>query len=223
MSNISINLPTQNLIFHTVFGRRVNGVLARSYATAIRNKLGVSVKLVIDDHAYALQYPLYHNLDIDSLIQLVGSDNVRELVSEAVLNSQYIWRIFRHVANRAFMILRYYKGKKTRLWRQQINAENIFRVVRDIRGFPLVDEAVREIIEDKMDVIRAYKVLKDIEEGRRRWIILPEFDIPSPFAEGVLLRGMQDVVLMEDRVKVLQRFYEDLKEKLGVMHDKIIQ
>lgn len=212
---------TKYLIFHTVFGRRVNGVLARSLATAVKNKLGISVKVVIDDHAFALAYPLNYDLDIRSLLNYLGSKNVRMLVSEAVLNSQYIWRIFRHVANRAFMILRYYKGKKTRLWRQQLNAENIFRVVRGIEGFPLVEEAVREIIEDKMDVVRAEMVLRDIEEGRRRWLLLPEYTLPSPFAEGVLLRGTQDIVLMEDRVKILQRFYETLKSKLGVVHDKI--
>jgi len=209
------------IIFHTVFGRRVNSVLARAYAYAAREYLGVSVKILIDDHAFALEYPVSYNLDIIKLLESVNSGNIRELVSKAVLNSQYIWRIFRHVANRAFMILRYYKGKKTRLWRQQINSENIFRVVRNIRGFPLVDEAIREIIEDKMDVNRAINVLKEVEDGRRRWIVLPESDIISPFAHGVLLRGMHDVVLMEDRVKVLQNFYEKLRSRLGVKYAKI--
>jgi len=211
------------IIFHTVFGRRVNGALARAFANATRKSLGVSVRVIIDDHGFALQYPIWYKLDVNDILNLINSSNVRDWVADAVLNSQYIWRIFRHVANRAFMILRYYKGKKTKLWRQQLNSENIFRVVRNIEGFPLVEEAVREIIEDKMDVNRVIKVLKDIEEGRRRWVILPESRMSSPFAQGMLLRGMQDVVLMEDRVKVLQRFYNKLMEKLGVEYDKVIR
>jgi ATP-dependent Lhr-like helicase len=112
------------------------------------------------------------------------------------------------------MILSYYKGRKTSLRRQQINSEIIYNAVKDIEGFPLVEEAVREIIEDKMDVIRAEMVLRDIGMGRRRWIVLREYDIPSPFAHGVLLRGMQDAVLMEDRVKILQSLYNKIMGRI---------
>ena len=203
------------VIFHTVFGRRVNSVLARAYAYLIRNKLGVSVKVLISDHSFALGFPLRYSLDVNEILKLLDSSNIREVISEAVLSSQYIRRIFRHVANRGFMILRYYKGKKTRLSRQQVSSEKIFEFVRGIREFPLLKESIREVIEDKMDVQNAIRVLEDIERGKRKWIVLRDSDVPSPFAYGVLLRGMEDVVLMEDRVKVLQEFYNRLMVRLG--------
>ncbi len=202
------------IIFHTVFGRRVNNVLARAYAYIARELTSSSIRILVDDNSFVLTVPLRVDLDIKLLLDKVGSKNLRPLVSEAVKNSQLIWRIFRHVANRAYMILSYYKGRKTSLTRQQLNSEIIYNAVRDIPGFPLVEEAVREIIEDKMDVIRAETVLKDVEEGRRRWILLNEYDLPSPFAHGVLLRGMQDAVLMEDRVKVLQSLYNRIRERI---------
>jgi len=209
------------LIFHTVFGRRVNSVLARAYAYILRNRLGISIKVLIGDHSFALGCPLRYNFDVESLLKYLDKDNIRNIISEAVLNSQYIRRIFRHVANRGFMILRYYKGGKTRLSRQQISSEKIFDFVRNIDDFPLIKESVREVIEDKMDVYNAINVLRDIESGKRRWIILKESSIPSPFAYGVLLRGMEDVVLMEDRVKVLQEFYNKLTVWLGGDEDKV--
>ncbi len=210
------------IIFHTVFGRRVNSVLARAYAYAIREELGISVKILIGDHAFALGIPIRYDLDIYKILSMVSSGNVRDIISNAVLSSQYIRRIFRHVANRGFMILRYYKGKKTRLSRQQISSEKIFEFTRRIRDFPLIKEAVREVIEDKMDVLNAVKVLRDVEEGRRRWVILGENDLASPFAYGVLLKGMEDVVLMEDRVKILQEFYNRLMIRLSGDEDKAI-
>ncbi len=219
---LDFNEGVRYLIFHTVFGRRVNSVLARAYAYLIRNKLGVSVKVLISDHSFALGFPVRYELDVKEVLNLLDSSNLRDVISNAVLSSQYIRRIFRHVANRGFMILRYYKGKKTRLSRQQISSEKIFEHVRSIEDFPLLKEAVREVIEDKMDVNNAIKVLKDIESGLRRWIILGESDVPSPFAHGVLLRGMEDVVLMEDRVKVLQEFYNRLMVKLGGNEDKAL-
>ncbi len=211
---IVYNERMRYIIFHTVFGRRVNNVLARAYAYVARDITGTSIRMQVDDNSFVLMIPLRVELDIQSLLEKVKSKNLRSLVSEAVKNSQLIWRIFRHVANRAFMILSHYKGRKTSLTRQQINSEIIYNAVRDIPGFPLVEEAIREIIEDKMDVIRAEAVLRDVEEGRRRWIVLREYDLPSPFAHGVLLRGMQDAVLMEDRVKVLQNLYNRIRERI---------
>ena len=203
------------IIFHTVFGRRANNALARAYAYVARNLIGYTVRVLVDDHGFALITPSYVDLDINELLSSLNSSNIRDVLSKAVKNSQYIWRIFRHVANRALMILNYYKGKKTSLSRQQINSEAIYAAFRDRDDFPLIIEAVREIIEDKMDVNSAERVLRDIEEGRRRWIVLPEYDVPSPFSHGLLLRGMQDAVLMEDRVKILQSLYNKIMGRVG--------
>ncbi|PCN50324.1 ATP-dependent helicase [Candidatus Geothermarchaeota archaeon ex4572_27] len=199
-------------VFHTVFGRRVNSVLARAIAHVIGREEGINVRVIIDDHGFALHLP--YPVDIERYLRMVNSRNLRKEISEAVLNTQYIWRIFRHVATRALMVLRYYKGKKTRVHRQQLNSEMLFSVVREMRDFPLLKEAIREVIEDKMDVVRAEIVLRDVEEGRRRWVVLPESDIPSPFAQGPVLRGMKDAVLMSDRVRLMQRLYEALKRRL---------
>ncbi len=199
-------------VFHTVFGRRVNNVLAKALANIIRKIEGVSVRVIVDDHGFVIQVP--YRIDIERYLRELKPETIRDEVSEAVLNSQYIWRIFRHVANRGLMILRYYKGKKTRVNRQQLNSEMLFKVVKDMRDFPLVKEAVREIIEDKMDVKRAEKVLREIATGKRKWIILPLSDTPSPFAHGPVLRGMKDAVLMEDRVRLLQKLYDIISAKV---------
>ena len=201
-----------NYVFHTVFGRRVNNVLARALAHIISKNEGIDIRIIVDDHGFVLHLP--YKIDIRRYVKSLTSKSLRREISDAVLNTQYIWRIFRHVATRAFMILRYYRGKKTRVHKQQMSSETLFRVVRDMKDFPLLKEAIREIIEDKMDVIRAEKILKDIENGKRKWVFLPESDIPSPFAHGPVLRGMKDAVLMEDRVKIMQRLYEQLSLKV---------
>ncbi len=205
------------LIFHGVFGRRANSVLARAYALQAREILHTTVKVLIDDHAFGIAYPrrLSRGDEVDKILSSVDSNNLRELVTESVLSSHYIRRIFRHVANRGLMILRYYKGKKTRLTKQQLSSEAIFDFIKSLKDFPLLKEAVREVIEDKMDVASAEKVLKDVEAGRRRFIVAREYDLPSPFAHNLILRAMEDVVLMEDRVKILQRFYNQVLVRIG--------
>ncbi len=213
-----LDTNTLDFIFHTVFGRRVNNVLARAYAFEAREQIGSSVRILVDDHSFILITPRSKKLNIYELLESVKKDNLRIIISEAVKNSQLIWRIFRHVANRSLMILSYYKGRKTSLLKQQLNSEMLYNVLRNIERFPIVEEAIREVIEDKMDVIRAEVILGDIENKSRRWVIIPEYDLPSPFAHGALLRGMQDVVLMEDRVKILQSLYDKIISRVGVKH-----
>ncbi len=206
-------------IFHTVFGRRANNALARAFAYLARNMVNYSIRVLVDDHGFALILPSYLNLNLDDLLSSLRSSNIRGVLKEAIKNSQYIWRIFRHVANRGLMILNYYKGRKTSISRQQLNSEAIYSAFRDRDDFPLIMEAIREIMEDKMDVLNAEKVLKDIEVGFRRWVVLPEYDVPSPFSHGLLLRGMQDAVLMEDRVKILQNLYKKIMLRVGMRSD----
>lgn len=203
-----------NLVFHTLFGRRVNNVLSRSLAHVFGKELGVSIKLIVDDNGFVLIIPSKRRIEVLRCLRKLRSRNIREEIEEAVMNTQYVWRTFRHCAARSFMVLRRYKGHKIRVSRQQLNAETLFRVCSKIPGFPIVEEAVREIVEDKMDVKNAERILGDIERGERRWILLPKYDLPSPFAHRLLLRGMQDVVLMEDRKHLLRDLYEQVLERI---------
>ena len=208
-----------NYIFHTVFGRRVNNVLSRALANLLRKKIKVSVKLMVDDNGFVITLPRYVKVDIKEALNRLSSENVREEIEEAVINSQFVWRSFRHCATRGLMILRRYLGHEVRVTRQQTNAESLFKICSQIPDFPLVKEAVREIVEDKMDVNNAVRVLKDIHEGKRRWILLPKCDLPSPFAHGLISRGMADVVLMEDRVRLLRNLRELVLKRIGSINE----
>ena len=139
----------------------------------------------------------------------------REEIEEAVLHTQMAWRVFRHVATRGLMILRRYLGREVSINRQQTNAETLFRICLGVKGHPLVKETVREIIEDKMDVKNATHVINDICSGRRKVVVLPPYDIPSPFAHGLITRGMSDVILMEDRTRVLRKLHELVLARLS--------
>ncbi len=202
------------LVFHTVFGRRVNNVLSRALANLLRKEVRASIKLIIDDNGFALTVPRRRALDVPDLLERLRSEVLRREAEEAVMNTQYVWRTFRHCAARSFMILRRYKGHKIRVARQQTNAETLFKLCSKIPNFPIVEEAVREIVEDKMDVKNAQGVLREIEMGKRKWILLPRYDLPSPFAHRLLLRGMQDVVLIEDRKLLLRNLYEQVLERI---------
>ncbi len=208
----------QNLIFLFLFGRRVNDALSRAYAWVASKEMGVNVGLTVTDHGFMLTIPRRKKVDVYWLISRVSSSNLKEILSRAIRNTEMFKRRFRHVAARSFMVLRNYKGHEIRVKRQMRNAESLLRVVSDLDDFPVVKETEREIMEDVMDVENALTVLRMIERGELE-VTPVRTPVPSPLAHGIYLSGLSDVILMEDRLKLLEYLYrrvvEDADDKMG--------
>lgn len=221
----------QNIVFHTLFGRRVNDALSRAFAYALTKKIERSVKVSISDNGFILTIPpeileqkfysLFeikkmskNRIDPKELVKLVNSKNFEELLIKSLENTELIKRKFRHVASRSLMILRNYKGHEISVERQQMSAERLIKIVKRIKGFPVLEETYREILEDFMDFENAKKILEKIESGEIEYEFLPMLDVPSPFAHNLFAISESDVVLMEDRRKLLMKLHEKIVKKL---------
>ncbi|MEM0442125.1 MAG: ATP-dependent helicase [Candidatus Nitrosocaldus sp.] len=212
-----------NLIFHCVFGRRVNDALARAYAYAARVMMRRNVAVTVSDSAFMLTLGEYTSgedgEDIISLanriIASVNSSNIRSLLLNAIKSTEMVRTRFRHCATRSLMVLRNYKGYEVTVARQQTNAEILMRLCERLDGFPVLEETYREVMEDLMDVNRAEQVLRDVEEGRRRFIIFNARDVPSPFSHMLIVSGYSDVVLMEDRKEMLEALHEMVMKRIS--------
>jgi ATP-dependent Lhr-like helicase len=200
----------QNFIFHAVFGRRVNEALSRIYAYLIMKHAKRSVSVTVTDSGFILTVPGYIPLDIKRILEMVSKENARRLLIEAIKNTELVRRRFRHCATRSLMILRNYKGHEITVNRQQISSQTLMSLVEDLADFPVLSETYREIIEDLMDVENATKIIEDVESGVRRFIILKQYDLPSPFSHDMLLTGYSDIVLMEDKKALLKSLYDEV-------------
>ncbi len=208
---------TTNVIFHYLFGRRVNDALARAYASLLSDALGVNVRVTVTDNGFMLTVPSYVYLDTADLINLIKRlrhDILRKVLRSALRRSEVLKRRFRHCAERAFALLRRYKGVETSISRRQINSEVIMRIAERLRNFPILEEAYREVMEDLMDVINAEYVLRKIEEGDISVKIFISPGAPSPFSHNIVAHGYTDVILMEDRRKLLRRLYDEVMNRL---------
>jgi ATP dependent helicase, Lhr family len=204
----------RNLIFHTVFGRRVNDALARAYAQAAKVMLRKNIAIAVTDSAFMLMLG-YDDIDVKELLSKVNSSNIRMLLLNAIRNTEMVKTRFRHCAVRALMILRSYKGYEVTVARQQTNAEILMRLCERLDGFPVLEEVYREVMEDLMDVNRAELVLRDIEQGKRRFILCKASDVPSPFSHMLIVAGYSDVVLMEDRKEMLEALHELVMKRIS--------
>jgi len=207
-----------NIVFHTLFGRRVNDVLARAYAYALGSMLGLHVRITVTDNGFMLTVvDRGERIDrtvIKELLRRVSSKNLEELARRAVRRTELIKKRFRHCAERAFMLLRRYRGAEVSLARRQFNSEKLLNVVEKLDRFPILEETYREILEDFMDLEHAKEVLQRVESGDIAIEIVDSGYVPSPFAHNIVAFGYSDVVLMEDRRKLIALLNDLVKKAL---------
>lgn len=202
-----------NLIFHALFGRRVNDALSRAYAYVLSNMYSSNVRVTVTDNAFMLTMPdVRTNIDLRRLIDSVTPENVDKLIQRVLRNTELLKRRFRHCAERAFMLLRRYRGREKDPHRLQLNAQTLLEAVEEIPDFPILREAYREILEDYMDINNARLVLTWLREGKVRIAFFGPTTVPSPFAHHIIARGYSDVVLMEDRRKLIMELHSKVME-----------
>ncbi|MCS7099382.1 MAG: ATP-dependent helicase [Sulfolobales archaeon] len=210
---------TDNLIFHTLLGRRVNDALARATALLASDLIDVNVRITVTDNGFILTAPSKHVLFNDEVVHRVLSDlkncQLRELLRRALRRSEILKRRFRHCAERALALLRNYRGEETSVSRRQVNAETLIRIVETIEEFPILEEAYREVMEDVMDVEDAERILNSMKAGDIMVKLMRVRGPPSPFAHSMVTHGYSDVILMEDRKKLLLKLYEEVLRKMS--------
>jgi len=206
------------VIFHSLYGRRVNDVLARVVAYAIGRLEHKDVEIGINDNGFYVASK--GKFSVMKAFELLKSNELKAVVEKAIDRTEVLKRRFRHCATRALMILRNYKGRKKRVGRQQVSSMILMNTVRQLdEDFSILKEARREVLEDLMDLDNAIKVLKEIEDGK---IKVKEIfgDIPSVFAFNLVLQGHYDILKMDDKLEFLRRMHNLVQAKIGLKHGK---
>ncbi len=194
------------MIFHALFGRRVNDALSRALAYLIARREDKDIEIAVTDHGFYLAYE--GSVRVMEAFDLLKERDLREVLRDALRDTEILKRRFRHCATRALMILRSYKGQRKSVGRQQLKASILQNAVERMDAyFPILTEAYREVMEDAMDIEHAQKILDEIRSGQ---IELEGFvsPSPSPFALHIVMHARSDVIKVEDRQKFLQKMYE---------------
>jgi ATP-dependent Lhr-like helicase len=206
------------VIFHSLFGRRINDALSRLFAIALGEMYPIDVGINITDNGFVLVVPSSVKLSkatISELIKNACGMNMRLTLTQNIRRTEMMKRRFRYCAARSFMILRNYKGKKISVRRQQVNSQLILKAAEEIsRDFPIIKETYREIFEDVMDLPRAERILKDISRGDIAYKII-ETAVPSPFSHTMITFGEADVILMKDRRRHIRELHKLVLARIG--------
>ncbi|MEM0200823.1 MAG: ATP-dependent helicase, partial [Candidatus Micrarchaeaceae archaeon] len=212
------NEDRELIIFHSLFGRRINDALSRIFAMILSEKAEMELGLSINDNGFVIGLPRKNSISkkiIEETIKDVSEINALHLLKSNIKKTEMMRRRFRYNAARSFMILRNYKGKKISVRKQQINSQLILKAAEEISpNFPIIKETYREIFEDLMDLPRAKQILnsigkKDIE------IKIIKTEIPSPFSHMMITMGEADVILMKDRRKHLRELRQQVLKNIS--------
>lgn len=198
-------------IFHIPLGRRVNDALSRAYGQAMSNEFSTNTRITVTDDGFILT--VQKKVPVKKIAELIDSHNFEETVARSITNTEVFKQRFRHCAARSLMVLRKYKGYDISVVRQQLRSDKLLKTLEDMKNFPVIKETYHEIMNDMMDVPRAQKYVQEVIEPGNYKVFDYKAET-SPFSYGLILAGVSDMVLMEDRSKLL-------KELQGRILDKI--
>jgi len=201
------------VVFHSLFGRRVNDVLSRAVAYAVGKLQCRDVELGFNDNGFYIATD--RPAQILRAFELLKAEQLRAVMEKAIDKSEVLRRRFRHCAGRSLMILREYKGQRKRVGRQQVSSMILLQAVKRIsEDFPILKEARREVLEDLMDIEHAIWVLQQIQD-RKIEVKEVSTSLPSPFAFNLVLEGYTDIMKMEDKLEFLRRMHLMVLAKIG--------
>ena len=193
------------LIFHTLYGRRVNDALSRAIGYIIGALGSRDIEVGVSDNGFYLSG---ENMMIKRALENLKEKDMEKILKEAIDRTDILARRFRHCATRALMILRSYKGQRKTVGKQQMKSHFLLAAVKRISNeFPILREARREIFEDLMDIENAGLVLRWIEQGKVKIKVI-ETPLPSPFSLNLIIQGHSDLIRIEDKQEFLRRMHQ---------------
>ncbi len=207
----------KNVIFHYCYGRRVNDALARAYAYTLSKKLRCTVRVSLTDNNFMLTFR--KDVALSGIERIVTKDTLQQNLKAALRNTELFKQRFRHCAVRSFMILRNYKGRDISVRKQMKRSQYMLDMLQEQDSFPVINEAYNEILHSMMDIEHAQDILKKINNGEIAVNYSNYSKIPSPFAHNVILTGVSDIILMEDRSALLRELHQQVLGRVLIRLD----
>ncbi|NUP48728.1 MAG: ATP-dependent helicase [Catenulispora sp.] len=175
------------ILIHSPFGAQVHAPWALAIGTRLRERYGLDAQVMHADDGIVLRLPDTDAADptTETLGLLFPPDDIEEIVTGEIGGSALFASRFRECAGRALLLPRTRPGKRTPLWQQRQRSAQLLAVAAKHASFPIVLEAVREVLQDVYDVPGLVELCRDIEARKVR-IVEVETAQPSPFARSLL-------------------------------------
>jgi ATP-dependent helicase Lhr and Lhr-like helicase len=152
----TLEVQDTKAILNLCAGTKVNETIGRILSTLLMARLGSSVGLTVDPYRILLDLPARVPPSlIEATLRSMEPDKLQAYLDLVLGQSSYLrWRLF-HVARRFGAI-----GKGAEIGRVALP-----RLLDIYKDTPLYDEALREVLTEKLDVPGAARVLGELRSG----------------------------------------------------------
>ncbi|HYK21235.1 MAG TPA: DEAD/DEAH box helicase, partial [Pyrinomonadaceae bacterium] len=219
---------SMQLVLHAPFGSRLN----RAWGLALRKrfcrKFNFELQAAATEDAIVLSLGPTHSFPLDEVFHYLNSKTVRQLLCQALLDAP-MWNIrWRWNVTRSLAVLRRRGGKKIPPQLQRMDAEDLLTAVfpdqvacaenltageREIPAHPLIEQTVKDCLEEAMDVDGLERLLTAIERNEKNLFARDVIEA-SPLSQEILnarpYAYLDDAPLEERRTRaVFQRRWLD--------------
>jgi ATP-dependent Lhr-like helicase len=209
------------LVVHAPFGARVN----KAWGLALRKRFCRSFNFELQasatDDGLNISLAEQHSFPLGDVLYFLQLATFREILEQAALASPIFKTRWRWDANRSLALLRFQGGKKVPPQIQRIRSDDLLASVfpdvaacfenieGDIRipDHPLIDEVMKDVLTEAMDIEGLRRVLAGIHDGSIRTLAV-DTPVPSQFAHEILNANpyafLDDAPLEERRARAVK-------------------
>lgn len=190
--------PGNQVVLHTIWGGRINRPFAMALEAAWEERYGYRPEIYAGNDSIMLQLP--HQVSGEEILSLVTGANYTDLIRNRLEDSGFFGARFRECAGRALLLPRSRVNERMPLWLSRLRSQRLLESVLQYEDFPILLEAWRTCLNDELDLQGLGRVLSELESGAVTWSEA-HTDHPSPMAQSVTWRQINQYVYMDDQLR----------------------
>ncbi|MGH7935418.1 MAG: DEAD/DEAH box helicase, partial [Chthoniobacterales bacterium] len=232
------------LVIHAPFGGRINKAWGLSLRKRFCRSFNFELQAAATDNGLNISLAEQHSFPLADVFNFLQPETVKEVLEQAVLTGSPIFQTrWRWDANRSLALLRFQGGKKVPPQIQRIRGDDLLASVfpdvaacgENIEGeiqipdHPLIDEVMKDVLHEAMDLDGLRRVLEGIRSGAIRTIAV-DTPVPSQFSHEILNANpyayLDDAPLEERRARAVslrQMLPQSVLEEVGKLDPAAIE
>ena len=209
------------LVIHAPFGGRVNKAWGLSLRKRFCRSFNFELQAAATDNGLNIALAEQHSFPLADVFHFLSAETVKPILEQAALASPIFGTRWRWDANRSLALLRFQGGKKIPPQIQRIRSDDLLASVfpdvaacqENIEGdikipdHPLVDEVMKDVLTEAMDIEGLKDLLQRMDDGRVRCIAV-DTPVPSQFSHEILNANpyayLDDAPLEERRARAVE-------------------
>jgi ATP-dependent Lhr-like helicase len=209
------------LVIHAPFGGRINKAWGLALRKRFCRSFNFELQAAATDNGLNISLTEQHSFPLADVFHFLHPNSVREVLEQAVLDSPLFTARWRWDAGRALALPRFQGGKKVAPQIQRMRADDLLasvfpeasacpeNIVGEIKipRHPLVDEVMKDVLTEALDIVGLQRILRDIREGRIQCLAV-DTPVPSQFSHEILNANpyayLDDAPLEERRARAVE-------------------